>query len=255
MISYMPLVSLGVLLPFFGTALGSAAVFVLRLRASSALEKCFLGFASGVMLAASVWSLILPALEILGASPLACLFSALSFLLGALALLLPEALLPLRKRLSPQEESCRALSLAVTLHNLPEGMAVGAALSAALSSGQSGLLHAALLLSFGVAVQNLPEGAIISLPEYARGVRRGKSFLSGVLSGAVEPLGALATLLLSGLFSPLLPFLLLFAAGAMVYAVAQELLPRCQAGESCFLSSLCACGGFALMMALDVMLG
>lgn len=233
-------------MPLLGTALGAGAVFFLRQDLGARPRMALLGFASGVMLAASVWSLLLPAGELAeqtGQIPwLACLTG---FVAGALALLWMERLVP---------EAEDALMLAVTLHNVPEGMAVGVAL-AAMCQGLPGAAAGAMALSFGIAVQNLPEGAVISLPLGAGGMGRGRAFFRGVLSGAVEPVGTLATVLLVSLVKPLLPMLLAFAAGAMVYVVVEELIPQAKAAAQSKTAVVWTVLGFALMMTLDMALG
>ena len=246
-----------VLVPFLGTALGAACVFGMRGGLSEALSKALAGFAAGVMTAASVWSLLLPAIEQSGAlGTWAFLPAAAGFWAGVLFLMGLEKLTP-RLRAAGERPSRRArgealLALAVTIHNLPEGMAVGVA-CAALLQGMPGVTAAgALSLALGIAIQNVPEGAIISMPLRAGGMGRSRAFLFGALSGAVEPLGALLTIWLSGLIAPMMPHLLGFAAGAMLYVVARELLP--EAGEGAGCSAALFSLGFTLMMALDVAL-
>ena len=238
-----------VLIPFLGTGLGAACVFGMRGRMSDALRRALSGFAAGVMAAASVWSLLLPAIE--QSAPLgawAFLPAAAGYWAGAAFLMACERFLP---QLSAAGERSEALlTLAVTVHNLPEGMAVGVA-CAALTQGAAGVSAAGVFsLALGIAIQNLPEGAIIALPLRASGMGRGRSFLAGALSGAVEPVGALLTLWLSGLLAPMMPAFLGFAAGAMLHVVARELLPEAGEGSAALFSL-----GFTLMMALDVAMG
>lgn len=238
----------GILLPFFGTALGAAAVFFLRQAGSAAGSRALSGVAAGIMVSASVFSLLLPALEQGGLGQ-----TALGFLPGALFLFAADrcaARLRLR-RFSRTEK----MVLAVTIHNLPEGMAVGAALAAWRMSGQEAALAGALALSLGIALQNVPEGAVVSLPMAAEGAPRGRAFAEGVLSGAVEPAGALLILLTAGRFARLLPCLLSFAAGAMFSVVVEEMIPEMAAGDQKTPAGLWFALGFVGMMALDVALG
>lgn len=249
---------IGILLPFFGTALGAAAVFFLRSARRAGCERALNGLAAGVMSAASIWSLLLPAIEQAedsGAAP--WLPAALGFWAGALLLMglggWSDRLL--RKRPPAQiDRSTRLMILAVVLHNLPEGMAVGAAFAGVLAGSAGVTVAGAMALSLGIAIQNLPEGAIISLPLHAAGFSRRRACLWGVLSGAVEPVGAVATLLLAQLMTPLLPYMLSLAAGAMFWVVMRELAPSLSEGDSKS-GMLLFTFGFTLMMALDVALG
>lgn len=258
----MNAIVLGIALPLLGTTLGAALVFVLRGQPGERLKRALMGFASGVMIAASVWSLLLPAIELSETGPVPDWLPATGgFLLGAGFLLLLEwtaQKLDAQAADSPGKGMSREalLFLAVTLHNLPEGMAVGVVL-AGLLSGAPGITAAgALALSAGIAVQNFPEGAIISLPLAGAGCSRRAAFFKGFLSGVVEPIGAIATLLLTWLVTPILPLLLAFAAGAMLFVVVEELIPESQAGAAQDNSgTLGAVLGFALMMLLDVALG
>ena len=244
-----------VLLPFLGTGLGAAGVFFLGRDPGRGLGRGLTGFAAGVMVASSVWSLILPAIE--QSSHLGRLAFVPAFLgiwAGFLFLLGLDRLTQRLHRFPVRPGGSTMLVLAVALHNLPEGMAVGAA-AAGWLAGSPGMTAAGVLtLSLGIALQNLPEGAIISMPLKAAGLSRGRAFGWGVLSGAVEPLGAVATLLLSRLLVPMMPCLLSFSAGAMLFVVVQELIPEAAEGETC-LGSLFFAFGFCLMMALDVALG
>ena len=253
----------GLLLPFAGTALGCAAVFVMKDGVGARLQKALLGFAAGVMLAASVWSLLLPAMEMAEAAGTPVwLPAAGGFLLGVGFLLALDTLIPHLHLNDDKPEGLPArlnrsfmLILAVTLHNIPEGMAVGVALSAMLEGGAAVTPRAALALSAGIAIQNFPEGAIVSAPLASGGMKKSRAFLYGAASGAVEPAGALLTLLLASLITPVLPYLLAFAAGTMFYVVVEELIPEAQAGEHSNIGTIGAAAGFALMMVLDVALG
>ena len=253
----------GLLIPFIGTALGAACVFFMRGRLNPMVQRALTGFAAGVMVAASVWSLLLPAIEQSAAmGKLAFLPAAAGFWMGVLFLLLLDKTVPHLHAGLNEEEGPRSafrrttkLVLAVTIHNLPEGMAVGV-VYAGLLQGQPGITAAgAMALALGIAIQNFPEGAIISMPLRAEGAGTGRSFLYGVLSGAVEPLGALLTIYLSTLIVPALPYMLAFAAGAMVYVVVEELIPETQAGPHSNLGTLMFALGFTVMMALDCALG
>ena len=241
----------GLLVPFWGTALGAACVFFLK-TLNITVEKCLLGFAAGVMTAASVWSLLLPAIESAASwGRLSFVPASLGFLLGFALLLMLERILP-DPLPAPSGAKSGMLALAITLHNIPEGMAVGAAFAGVLSGGV--LPPAALALAAGVAIQNIPEGAIISMPLAGCGMKKGAAFTLGAASGAVEPLGAAAMLALTGFLQPLLPYCLAFAAGAMLFVVAAQLLPSL-AGHRSGAGVLFFAAGFLLMMALDVALG
>ncbi len=238
-----------ILLPFIGTALGAASVFFLGRKPRPGLHRALLGFSAGVMLAAMVWSLLQPAITMAGDRWLP---AAVGFLLGLLGLLaLDEALTHGKKR----PDKGGLLALAVTLHNLPEGMAVGVALTGMLDSGGPVTTAGAAALSLGIAIQNVPEGAIISAPLAASGLSRSRAFGRGTLSGAVEPLGALLTLALTRQIAALLPWVLAFAAGSMLYVAVVELIPATQEGRPGPLGPVSIALGFALMMALDVALG
>ena len=253
----------GLLLPLLGTTLGSACVFFLRDGLSRSVQRALTGFAGGVMVAASVWSLLIPAMEQSASmGRWAFLPAFIGFWVGVVFLMLLDRLIPHLHQNCDQAEgiSCSMgrstmLTLAVALHNLPEGMAVGVVYAGWLT-GEGGITFAgALALSLGIAIQNFPEGAIISMPLRAEGNSRWKSFWMGFLSGVVEPVGALLTILLAGLMVPLLPYALSFAAGAMIYVVVEELIPEMSEGEHSHLGVLFFTLGFTVMMALDVALG
>lgn len=251
------------LIPFLGTTLGAGMVFFMRGKINPKMEKLLLGFASGVMIAASVWSLLIPSIEMAESeSAIPWLPAVVGFLSGILFLLVLDSVIPHLHPHNEKPEGIRSglsrtvmLVFAVTLHNLPEGMAVGVTIAGALL-GHTGITMAgALVLAIGIAIQNFPEGAIISMPLRGEGVSKGRSFLYGVLSGVVEPIGAIITLLLAEQLAPALPYLLSFAAGAMIYVVVEELIPESQAGEHSNLGTMGCAAGFALMMVLDVALG
>ena len=254
---------LGLLLPLFGTTLGAGCVFFLKHQIHPLVQKALLGFASGVMVAAAVWSLLIPAMDQSAhLGRLAFLPAAVGFLLGMAFLLLMDQLVPhlhlgSKKAEGPHSSFKRLtmLVLAVTLHNIPEGMAVGVVYAGLLSGEGQITMMAALALSLGIAIQNFPEGAIISMPLRSEGMGKAKAFAGGVLSGAVEPVGALLTILAAGLVVPALPYLLSFAAGAMLYVVVEELIPEMSQGEHSNVGTLAFALGFTLMMALDVALG
>ena len=253
---------IGLLLPLLGTMLGSAFVFLMRGEMSVRLQKSLLGFASGVMVAASVWSLLIPSMEMVADSGRwSVLPAAIGFLLGIGFLLLLDELTPHLHLGSEKPEGLRShlsrtamLSLAVTIHNLPEGMAVGVVFAGAETSVSNISIASAIVVSLGIAIQNVPEGAIISMPMRAAGNSKWKSFAIGSLSGAVEPLGALVVVLLSALMMPVLPYMLAFAAGAMMYVVVEELIPEASEGRHSNLSTIGFALGFVLMMVLDVVL-
>ncbi|MBR1688907.1 MAG: ZIP family metal transporter [Prevotella sp.] len=254
---------IGLLIPLAGTVLGAAFVFLMKDEMSPRLQKSLLGFASGVMVAASVWSLLIPAMEMEEAKDVWSVFpAAVGFLLGMGFLLLLDELTPhlhlgTDKPEGPRSHLSRTamLALAVTIHNLPEGMAVGVVFAGA-ANGAAGLsLASALAVSIGIAIQNVPEGAIISMPMRAAGNSKWRSFAIGSLSGAVEPIGGLAVVLLASLMTPVLPYMLAFAAGAMFYVVIEELIPEASEGEHSNLSTIGFAIGFVLMMVLDVVMG
>ena len=253
----------GVLIPFLGTSLGAACVFFMRRQFSDAVQRVLIGFAAGVMVAASVWSLLIPAIEqVAWMGKLAFLPAFVGFWIGILFLLGLDHLIPHLHARSNQTEGPKSrlqkttmMVLAVTLHNIPEGMAVGVVYAGLLSGTAQITAAGALALSLGIAIQNLPEGAIISMPLRAEGESKGRAFLSGVLSGVVEPIGAVLTILGASLIVPALPYLLSFAAGAMLYVVVEELIPEMSQGKHSNLGALAFAVGFSIMMALDVALG
>ncbi len=259
----MNILYIALLLPLVGTTLGAALVFLLRDRVPDILQKTLLGFASGVMVAASVWSLLIPAMDMCeGDGVQAMMPPVAGFLAGMGFLLLMDRITPHLHLDGNAPEGPRSrlsrttmLTLAVTLHNLPEGMAVGVVLASALDGSAAIAPAAVLALSVGIAIQNVPEGAIISMPLRAEGHSRRKAFLLGAASGVVEPLGALLTLALAATFTPILPYLLAFAAGAMLYVVVEELIPETAQGAHSDLGTVGFAVGFALMMTLDVVLG
>ncbi len=253
----------GILIPFAGTALGSACVLFLKKKMNLLVQRSLTGFAAGVMVAASVWSLLIPAMEQAEAmGQWAFVPAAAGFWIGILFLLLLDKTIPHLHMNSSKAEGPKSsfgrstmLVLAVTLHNLPEGMAVGVVYAGWLSGDAGITAMGALALSLGIAIQNFPEGAIISMPLRAEGAGRGKAFLYGALSGAVEPIGAALTLLAAHYVVPFLPYLLSFAAGAMVYVVVEELIPEMSEGKHSNLGTILFAAGFTIMMALDVALG
>lgn len=254
---------IGLLLPFIGTAMGAACVFMMRKNMSALLQKGLTGFAAGVMVAASVWSLLIPAIEMTGEEGAASIIPAVAgFLCGILFLLFLDEIVPHQHIESDISEGPRSrlsrtskLVFAVTLHNIPEGMAVGVALAAALEHSAYMPMAGAVALSLGIAIQNFPEGAIVAMPLHSAGNSRRKSFFIGALSGIVEPIGAILTVMLASLVIPILPYLLAFAAGAMMYVVVEELIPETQNGRHSNIGTLGFTVGFLLMMVLDVLLG
>ncbi len=252
-------------LPFLGTVLGSACVFFLKGQMKQSVQRALMGFASGVMVAASIWSLIIPAMnhsEDMG--KLAFLPALIGVWGGFLFLLALDQIIPHLHLNSdcPEGISCGSklgkntmMVFAVALHNLPEGMAVGAVIAGWLTGNENVSVTAALALSLGIAIQNLPEGAIISMPLKSNGMKKGKAFTYGALSGIVEPLGAVLTVALASVMVPALPYLLSFAAGAMLYVVVEELIPEMSEGEHSNIGTVFFAVGFTLMMVLDVALG
>lgn len=254
---------IGILLPFIGTTLGSSMVFFMRDKMNGKIEQLLLGFASGVMIAASVWSLIIPSMNMAEEQGIiAWLPAATGFMLGIFFLLLLDHLVPHLHKDSDKPEGKQSkiskvakLALAVTLHNIPEGMAVGVVFASVISGNDTISLTMAIALSIGIAIQNFPEGAIVSMPLKSEGKSKKKAFVIGSLSGIVEPIFTVITILLASFISPILPYLLAFSAGAMIYVVVEELIPERNASGH---SNLCVIGvgiGFVLMMILDVALG
>lgn len=254
---------IGILIPFIGTTLGSAMVFFMRKEMGGKIQKALLGFASGVMIAASVWSLLIPAIDMSkeqGGIP--WIPAAVGFLLGMGFLLLLDTLTPhlhlhedTPEGIPSNLKKTTMLVLAVTLHNIPEGMAVGVTFTGMLTGNTMISLAGAFALSIGIAIQNFPEGAIISMPLRSEGQSKGKAFMYGTASGVVEPIAALLTILLTKLVVPILPYLLAFAAGAMIYVVVEELIPESQSGKHTNIGTIGVAIGFVLMMVLDVALG
>ncbi|MDE6909592.1 MAG: ZIP family metal transporter [Lachnospiraceae bacterium] len=253
----------GVMIPFIGTALGSAMVFFMKNQINRKLEKLLMGFAAGVMVAASVWSLLIPSIEMAdGQGKIAWIPAAAGFILGMAFLLLLDSVIPHLHLDTDKPEGIRSrakkttmMVFAVTLHNIPEGMAVGVTFAGALLGDAQITMAGAFTLALGIAIQNFPEGAIISMPLKSTGVSRKRAFLYGMLSGLVEPVGAVLTILLAGLIVPLLPYFLAFAAGAMIYVVVEELIPESQSGEHTNIGTIGVAVGFVVMMVLDVALG
>lgn len=253
----------GILIPFVGTSLGAACVYIMKKEMNPLLNKALLGFASGVMIAASVWSLIIPALDMSGnMGKLSFIPAAVGILVGILFLLLLDKLIP-HLHLDKNEpegikksnlKKATMLVLAVVIHNIPEGMAVGIVFAGALNEGALITLAGAFALSIGIAIQNFPEGAIISMPLRSEGLSKNKAFFYGVLSGIVEPIGAVITILFSSFITPIMPYLLSFAAGAMIYVVVEELIPESSQGEHSNVGTIGFAIGFVIMMILDVAL-
>ena len=253
----------GILIPFLGTSLGAACVFFMKKTLSDMVQRALTGFAAGVMVAASVWSLLIPAMEqSAGMGRLSFVPAVVGFWIGILFLLGLDHIVPHLHVKSGQTEGPKSqlrrttmMVLAVTLHNIPEGMAVGVVYAGYLSGSAQITAAGALALSLGIAIQNFPEGAIISMPLRAEGMKKGKAFCGGVLSGVVEPIGAMLTILAAQLVVPALPYLLSFAAGAMLYVVVEELIPEMSQGSHSNIGTLFFAVGFSIMMMLDVALG
>lgn len=254
---------IGIMIPFVGTMLGAACVFFLKNEMKPMVQKILLGFASGVMVAASVWSLLIPSMDMSeNMGKLAFIPAAGGFLLGIAFLLLMDKIVPHLHLDSQEPEGVKAalskttmLIFAVTLHNLPEGMAVGVVFAGMLEGNAGITLAGAFALSLGIAIQNFPEGAIISMPLKSTGISRVRAFLYGTASGLVEPVGAALTVLLASYIEPVLPYLLSFAAGAMIYVVVEELIPESAEGEHSNIATIGFAAGFVIMMILDVALG
>lgn len=258
----METILIGIFVPFVGTILGAFLVFFMKKELNEKIEKILLGFAAGVMIAAAIWSLIVPSIELSSKFGRFSFFpAAVGFLLGIFFLLILDTYIPHLHVNSEEPEGVKSkfrkttmLVLAVTLHNIPEGMAVGVVLAGAYYGNSLITISGALTLAIGIAIQNFPEGAIISMPLKSEGVSKPKSFLLGVVSGIVEPLAAIITVLLIKYINPILPYLLSFAAGAMIYVVVEELIPQSQAKNHSNLATVSLSLGFTLMMILDVAL-
>ena len=254
---------LGIMIPFLGTTLGAACVFFMKRSLGDLVRRALAGFAAGVMVAASIWSLLIPAIEQSeGMGKLSFLPAFIGFWVGVLFLLLLDHLIPhlhigSDKAEGPKSKLGRTamMVLAVTLHNIPEGMAVGVMYAGFLAGNSQITAASALVLSLGIAIQNFPEGAIISMPLKAEGENKSKAFLGGVLSGVVEPIGAVLTILAAWLVIPALPYFLSFAAGAMLYVVVEELIPEMSQGKHSNIGTIFFAVGFSIMMTLDVALG
>lgn len=254
---------LGILIPFLGTTMGAACVLFMKNNLGNLTQRCLAGFAAGVMVAASVWSLLIPAIEqsaSMGALSFVPAFAGFWF--GVLFLLALDHLIPHLHVGSEQSEGPKSklsrttmMVLAVTLHNIPEGMAVGVAFAGYLSGEGTITLAGAAALAMGIAIQNFPEGAVISLPLRSEGQSRLKAFVYGTLSGIVEPIGAVITIVFAGILTPILPYILSFAAGAMLYVVVEELIPEASEGSHSNIGTLGFGVGFVVMMILDVALG
>lgn len=258
-----PQILIGILVPFIGTTLGSSVVLFFRNTMKQSVEKLLLGFASGVMIAASIWSLLTPSIEMAEEQGMIPWIPAVvGFLLGITFLLVLDSIIPHMHLDKEKPEGIKSklkkttmLIFAVTLHNIPEGMAVGVVFAGVLIGNVGITIAGAIALSIGIAIQNFPEGAIISMPLRSEGMSKGKAFLYGTLSGIVEPIAACVTILLTNLVVPILPYILSFAAGAMIYVVVEELIPESQMGEHSNIGTIGVAIGFALMMVLDVALG
>ncbi|WP_286312215.1 ZIP family metal transporter [Romboutsia ilealis] len=255
---------IGILIPLIGTTLGAACVFIMKKEINELINKGLIGFAAGVMVAASVWSLIIPSITMSSdMDNFAFIPAAIGVIVGIAFMLLLDRIIPHLHYNNDKPEGLKSekirkttmLVLAVVLHNIPEGMAVGVVFAGVMSQNSLITLSGALALSIGIAIQNFPEGAIISMPLRSEGISKCKSFLYGFLSGAVEPIGALLTILFSSTINPLMPYLLSFAAGSMIYVVVEELIPESSAGEHSNIGTIGFAAGFVIMMILDVALG
>lgn len=250
-------------IPFLGTVLGSIMVFFLKKEIKPSVKKILVGFAAGVMIAASIWSLLIPASEMAEKQgKIAWIPTSTGFLLGIIFLLILDSIIPHLHRNQEKPEGLKTsfkkttmLMLAVTLHNIPEGMAVGVTLAGALTGNVGISIAGTMTLAIGIAIQNFPEGAIISMPLRVEGVSKTKAFLYGAISGIVEPIGAIITILLTSHVLPILPYILSFAAGAMIYVVVEELIPESQEGEHSNIGTIGVAIGFVVMMILDTVLG
>lgn len=239
---------IGLLIPFFGTTLGAVLVFFMKNKISINKEKMLLSFAAGIMVAASVWSLLIPSIEMVNNGKFSFLPAAIGFSIGILFLSLINI-----KSTSTENNKLSKMIFAITLHNIPEGMAVGVCFAGAMVDNTGIALSSALILALGIAIQNIPEGAIISLPLKSNGYSKGKSFICGTLSGIVEPIFGLITIMLTGVIVPLLPYFLSFAAGAMIFVVVDELIPDSR--ENYKFATIFFSIGFLIMMILDVYFG
>ncbi len=256
-------IAIVLLIPFLGTTLGAAMVFLMKKEINKKIEKLLLGFAAGVMIAASVWSLIIPSIDMAKEQGIISWIPAsIGFSLGILFLLALDHIIPHLHLKTDKPEGIRAklknstmMALAVTLHNIPEGMAVGVVFAGMIAQNAGITLASAIALAIGIAIQNFPEGAIISMPLRGEGVSKTKAFVYGMLSGIVEPIGAVLTILITSTIVPVLPYILSFAAGAMMYVVVEELIPEAQEGEHTDIGTVGVAIGFVLMMILDVALG
>lgn len=247
---------IGILIPLIGTVLGSSMVFLMKEKIDSVVERFLIGFASGVMIAASIWSLIMPSIDMTkDQNIIAWLPATIGFLLGIIFLILIDKTIMKIDKKEENENNKKMMIFAVTLHNIPEGMAVGVAFAGALVGNTLITMAGAIALSIGIAIQNFPEGAIISMPLRSSGMKKKKAFMYGALSGVVEPIGALITILLTNLVVQILPYLLSFAAGAMMYVVVEELIPECQTDKKSKIGTIGIAIGFLIMMILDVTLG
>ncbi|MBR3249535.1 MAG: ZIP family metal transporter [Clostridia bacterium] len=253
----------GLAIPFLGTTLGSAMVFFMKNKINNKIEKLLLGFASGVMIAASIWSLLMPSIDMADEQGVISWVPAtIGFLLGIFFLLILDSIIPHLHLNSDEPEGVKAkikkttmMVLAVTLHNIPEGMAVGVVFAGAISGNTGITIAGAFALAIGIAIQNFPEGAIISMPLKSEGMSKLRAFWYGTLSGIVEPIGAILTIALTNLVVPVLPYFLSFAAGAMIYVVVEELIPESQTGEHSNIGTIGVAIGFVIMMVLDVAFG
>ncbi len=256
-------IGIGLLIPFLGTVLGAAMVFFMKNTINKKIEKLLLGFAAGVMISASIWSLLLPSLEMVEEqNGISWLPATIGFLLGIVFLLILDSIIPHLHLNNKEPEGIKAkikneimLVLAVTLHNIPEGMAMGVVVANILTQGTGNNIAGVLSLAIGLAIQNFPEGTIISMPLRSQGVSKLKAFGYGALSGIVEPIAAVITIILSNAITSILPYLLAFAAGAMMYVVIEELIPESQEGKHSNIGTIGVALGFVIMMILDVALG
>ena len=253
---------LGILIPFIGTTIGSAAVFLMKKELNNKIEKILLGFASGVMVAASIWSLIIPSIEMAETQNIiAWIPASIGFILGIILLLIIDNVIPrlrIKNNKNKKESKIKKstiMALAVTMHNIPEGLAVGVCFAGAIAENAGITIAGAIALAIGIAVQNIPEGAIISMPLKAQGMSKIKAFVYGMMSGIVEPIGAVITLLVTGTIEIVLPYLLSFAAGAMIYVVVEELIPESKTEKMLSIGTIGFSVGFLIMMIMDVALG